>query len=272
MADEPIILDTGINSLLCPALEEPAPYYAKAYKVENGPNCWSTCRIDVIERSTETVIGNYNRNYSPLRTFHPFKLRGKWYALYSKDYTCTRIMELPSCKDIGGEDPECNGFCPVDFFVPGLHYIESKHFEYCPRHKTNKDYTKSCICNFQHKQGCVLAGDHANWDKRDDCICKEEAQAFHDWQIVWHFPERVHGFVAGCMWGDDSSMKIEYLDLSHADEGIIKREARFGYISLPGALHLNQAIELEVDEDLDPWLKIATESYYKLKTGERNDI
>jgi hypothetical protein len=42
------------------------------------------------------------------------------------------------------------------------------------------------------------------------------------------------GFVAGCVWGDDSSWKIEFIDLSKLGEGKIDRYPRFGYIELPG--------------------------------------
>lgn len=41
------------------------------------------------------------------------------------------------------------------------------------------------------------------------------------------------GFVAGCIWGDDTSWKIEYLDLSQISKGTITREHKFGYIALP---------------------------------------
>jgi hypothetical protein len=27
-------------------------------------------------------------------------------------------MELPSCRDIAGEDPNSHGFCPVEYYVP----------------------------------------------------------------------------------------------------------------------------------------------------------
>jgi hypothetical protein len=29
-------------------------------------------------------------------------------------------MELPSCKDIGGEEPSAGGFCPVEYFIPEI--------------------------------------------------------------------------------------------------------------------------------------------------------
>ncbi|MDQ3037801.1 MAG: hypothetical protein M3Y87_35735 [Myxococcota bacterium] len=42
------------------------------------------------------------------------------------------------------------------------------------------------------------------------------------------------GFVAGCVWGDDSSWKIQFIDLSQLSEGKIDRYDRFGYVELPG--------------------------------------
>jgi len=42
------------------------------------------------------------------------------------------------------------------------------------------------------------------------------------------------GFVCGCIWGDDTSWKIEFLDLSEITQGKITRDHRFGYVELPG--------------------------------------
>jgi hypothetical protein len=53
------------------------------------------------------------------------------------------------------------------------------------------------------------------------------------------------GFVAGCIWGDDSSWKVQYLDLSRAAEGVLKREERFGHLELPNAITLEQAVDLQ---------------------------
>lgn len=257
----PKICDTGVEALYCGALQRPAPYYAMALEpVDNGPGRWNYLKVGIYQRpeadiktegyskpqrnATDVKIGEYVRNYSSLmRTFHPFQLRGKWYALYSKDYTSTRIMSLPDCKDLGGEERDSWGFCPTDFWVPPLSYIEDVHPEKCPRYKSAErkpDYTEPCTC-------------------QND-----------EYQQVWHFPDRVHGFVAGCVWGDDSSWKIEYLDLSRADEGIIKREDRFGYIEMPAHLDLDKAIDLDAGDGYMS-LKIATESHYDLETGKKDE-
>jgi len=172
-------------------------YSAKPIKkIDNGKGYWGYEEIGVFDGDKQ--IGSYIRNYSAFyNTFFPFKRGGKWYALYSKDYTSTRLMELPSCKDLGGEKHDTFGFCPVDYYVP------------------------------------MYKDDEWNNDEvRDD---GEEYLAY--------------GFVAGCVWGDDSSWKIEMLDLSKVDEGIIKRKHQFGYIEEPDDVScLKDAIHHANDE------------------------
>ena len=66
-------------------------------------------------------IGSYTRTYPILfDTFMPFYQNGGVYALYSANYTTTRVMRLPSCEDIGGEEPSSGGFCPSEYYVPYL--------------------------------------------------------------------------------------------------------------------------------------------------------
>jgi hypothetical protein len=279
-----MISDTGIEALMCSALERPAPYYAKVTEpISNGGSYWNSLRVGIFQRpeadtkvkgyttpiisETDVQVGEYVRNYSSLmRTFHPFQLRGKWYALYSKDYTATRIMSLPDCKDLGGEEREQWGFCPTDYWVPGLHYIQSVCDPGCPREKTEThkpDFTKACTCTIVHDPDTCPQVNKTLKEKLTNtsrpCTCKERWAEFYEKHHIWHFPDRVHGFMAGCVWGDDSSWKIQYLDLSRADEGIIKREERFGYIEMPAHLTLDKAVNLEAGDDYW-WLRIASET------------
>jgi hypothetical protein len=115
------------------------------------------------------------------QTFCAFSKAGTDYALYSPHYTGTRLMELPSCRDLGGEDPSPDGFCPVEYFVP---------------------------------------------------IDPDSGDALDV------------GFVAGCVWGDDTSWKIQALDLSGAPDGKVARDARFGYVELPDKVGLPDAISV----------------------------
>ena len=88
-------------------------FYVETQPVDNGPGVMSSLIVSVFERSPAGVgkIGEYPRNHAGIYdTFHPFQLNGNWYALYSRDYTATRVMELPTCRDIAGEEPDSNGF------------------------------------------------------------------------------------------------------------------------------------------------------------------
>ena len=124
------------------------------------------CTIGIFNIETGEQVGSYERNYPFMNTFHAFKSNGKWYALYSKHYTATRVMSLPDCKDLGGEEPSSVGFCPVEYYVPN-----------------------------------------------SEAIGEEEGQ---EGNISGSF-----GFIAGCVWGDDTSLKLQYLDLSNIKNGLI---------------------------------------------------
>lgn len=180
-----------------------APYYAKVLKqLDYGQGYWKTLKVGVFKTgedgNLDIQVGEYVRNYHTLyKTFYPFKRYGQWYALYSKDYTATRIMSLPDCKDIGGEEPKGNGFCPVEYYVPQV--CQSKVDE-----------------NGKH----------------------------HFWYEFAPF-----GFVSGCVWGDDSSWKVQYLDLTNLQKGEIKRDQRLGYIALPESVKLSDAFGDEIFDE-----------------------
>lgn len=88
------------------------------------------------------------------------------------------------------------------------------------------------------------------------------------------------GFVAGCIWGDDSSWKIQYLDLSEIENGKILRDDRFGYIELPENLSLKDAIYVgdysvgwdnkNNEEDREPFIEISCRKIFSLDETERN--
>lgn len=181
-------------------------------KIENRPGSWNSLRVGVFDHNEQ--VGEYVRNYPSLyNTFCPFKQGDKWYALYSRDYTGTRVMSLPDCKDLGGEERAAHGFCPVDLYVPQ-----------------------------EDRDGEPLKGDF--------------------------------GFVAGCVWGDDTSWKIQYLDLSRASEGILVRSERFGYIPLPMGMRLKDAITISVDTYPyeHKFFHIATEAVYREDKGVVTDF
>ena len=196
-------------------------YSAEVLETISPPESWKIVKVGVFAHDDKgkRLIGEYERNYGTFfSTFFHFRKNNKDYALYSPNYSATRIMELPSCKDIGGEEPHTHGFCPIEFYVP--------------------------------------------WEKQDP----------------EGFPEQCTtadiGFVAGCIWGDDNTYKIQYLDLTKAEDGIINRDDRFGYIIKPEELSLAEAIYFDLEEgdledkDLCKTIKITTVQEFDIETGE----
>lgn len=162
-------------------------YYAKVIETIKTPPSWDNYKVGVFTNinGQEKQIGEYDRNYGLMSTFYPFKQNDKWYALYSKDYTATRVMSLPDCKDLCGEEEDAFGFCPVEYYIP---------------------------CQNGHS---------------------DDPSSYGNWEVNVGKLAGTFGFVAGCIWGDDSSWKVQYLDLSKITEGKLINEPRFGYLELP---------------------------------------
>jgi hypothetical protein len=211
------------------------------------------------------LIGSYGRNYGThFSTFHPFTKNGKDYALYSPDYTATRIMELPSCKDLGGEEPGSYGFCPVDYYVPS--YIDREWVDSDDKKHLHR------IHDPKPEDLCTTTNKFSPLDEKTGQRITVEKPAYPIGPLSYC----PFGFVAGCVWGDDSSWKIQFLDLAEAHRGIIKREERFGYIVMPASLSLRQAVRLTDDTCDGPietaqHLTIAVEREFDLRTGKQID-
>ena len=201
-------------------------YTAKVIeKIDNKPGEWTSLQVGVF--CDDVQIGTYQRNYHALMsTFFAFTRDGKDYALYSPDYTATRVMALPSCVDLGGEERDSSGFCPVEYFVP-----------------TYADH--------QYSTGSVRINNPNGPIDGEPQYCP-------------------FGFVSGCVWGDDSSWKVQYLDLARAAEGVIVRSEKFGYLELPNGINLSKAIDMDNYDDRYPYISIASAQHFNLITGERD--
>jgi hypothetical protein len=249
-------------------------YIAKPLtQIERDSKKWRGGNVGVfrVEDGKEEWIGEYERNYTSLfNTFFHFHRNGNDFALYSPDYTATRIMELPACKDLGGEEPHSEGFCPVDYFVPT--YIEQEVVSIItnPDGTTEREVEKILINNPKEETilDCVRRMPLTNFNTGET---RERVMTYHSLNSRQHQP---FGFVAGCVWGDDSTYKIQYLDLSEAEKGIVKRDDRFGYIALPENQSLQEAIDMcdygwdEKDESTS-YIRINIMQTFDLKTGEK---
>jgi len=170
-------------------------YVVKGLPKANRPGTWDSTIVEVFRRNSSSgdleKICEYERNYSLLQTFEPFRQGSRDFALISHDYTKTAVLDLESGSVIAVEvdGPGASsgaGFCPVGFYVPDWWDVND---------------------------GSIIPGSEY-WDADDE------------------WPNGDFGFVWGCQWGDDSSWKVQYLDLSRVQQGIVRREERFGYIEL----------------------------------------
>jgi hypothetical protein len=66
------------------------------------------------------------------------------------------------------------------------------------------------------------------WDLHDESIIPGSEY----WSADREWSSGDFGFVWGCVWGDDSSWKVQHLDLTRIQSGVIRREERFGYVEL----------------------------------------
>lgn len=194
-----------------------SPYKA----VVKNAQCGSKQTLDVL--FNEEKVGEFERNYGSFgeTTFAPFKKNDQWYALCSPNYTAISIMELPSCKIIGGEKSDDFGFCPVEIFVP-TYQLDFTHAT--PKEELSK---------YPESNHCWLSRDRVEKEYDEECWEKDREVFYEDF-----------AFVSGCIWGDDSSWKIEVRNISKANEGIIEDILEWGYHQLPHGLRLKECVEL----------------------------
>jgi len=73
------------------------------------------------------------------------------------------------------------------------------------------------------------------------------------------------GFVSGCRWGDDTSWKIRFLDLSKVKDGIVVADDRLGYVELPPKVKLMDAIDVIQETDQEsPIVSIAVATNFSI--------
>jgi hypothetical protein len=250
-------------------------YFAKVIaEIDNGENYWKYLKIGIfkVENDSEEQIGEYKRNYSSFyNTFCHFQKSGKDYALYSPDYTVSRIMELPTCKDIGGEEPGAGGFCPTDYFVPTYIEKETSWETVSARGIIGGNVTKNRLNNpsVEDLTESIKSREFNYQGTGEPCKITTLSRPLTPLNY-YQF-----GFVGGCIWGDDRSWKVQYLDLSQVENGIIGREERFGYVELLDGVPLKEAVTLTGHNDESGeykiYVEIKTMQTFVLETGKIYD-
>ncbi len=202
-----VLVDTDFE---VPALPKPRDeYYVRTSKKPNRPGTWDSTIVEVFRRGISARapgrIATYERNHAMFQTFEPFRQGGRALALISRDYPKTAVLDLGTGEVIAEEVEQFydgNPQCPGAGFCPVGFYVP--------------DW----------------------WDIHDASIIPGSEY----WNSEREWPNGSFGFVWGCIWGDDSSWKVQYLDLSRIQEGVITREERFGYVELATAGYRSPAL------------------------------
>ncbi|MBD8527419.1 hypothetical protein [Pseudomarimonas arenosa] len=169
-----------------------------AHAKEGSVGC---AQVEVFERTPQGLEerARYARNHAMFETFEPFRQRGRNFALVSRDYTKSAVLDLATGEIVAEEPDNEWDFCPVGFYVPDW------------------------------------------WDLHDDSVLPGSPY----WSKDCELPDGTFGFVWGCVWGDDSSWKVQWLDLSRVAEGALTREERFGYVEVSTRDWHSPALSLE---------------------------
>lgn len=216
----------------------------------SGDKEWPKGHVQITK--DDEVVYEYDRNYSFMKTFEPFRQWNgeRWhnYALISPRYTTYQVLDLETYEVVAERGyPQRDWYRTdtydqyertfaehPDWFEEGGYYAGKG-----PNDKINGE--GFCAVEFYVPDWAAW---DSSWEIGDDDQSMSEADwnefASYDWKEV-HTGQL--GFVAGCIWGDDSSWKIRAIDLSRISEGVVTEDERFGYIELPYALSLRQAIE-----------------------------
>lgn len=217
-------------------------YHIKTQKKSNGKGYWDYTIVEIF--SDDKKIGEYIRKYPSHTesTFVSVSYNGKDYALYSSDYQAISVMSLPDCKEIKLTD-ECKkqmySFCPIEIMVPKLWILSQE------------------IDGVKH----YYAYQKVDRDKEDPNF--KDAPTY----------DSTVGFALGCVWGDDSSFKLNLLDLSNIENGEIwyinnEKERKWLYEEFPDSLYLKD-LRVDFDESVNELtgeiVSLAPDSYLQLK-------
>lgn len=226
-------------------------YTAKVIdQIKNRPGSWNSLRVGVFENDVQ--IGEYVRNYSNLiNTFYPFKFKDRWFALYSPNYDSSAIMSLWDCKH-WCNIKDSRGFCPTSFYVPELCVVRANppndpepkfdHEKYTYQEKINglmycfrpgeKGYKGPYLKEEYESIRSKWLKDSEQW------VSRNMYETYAD-----------YGFVGGCIWGDDSTDKVRFIDLKDLDNKNAIMDERFGYIEIGMNANLKDSIYVDAEND-----------------------
>lgn len=264
----------SLPTFVLPAVKKPMD---EQYSTDVTPNESGKIHVTVYHVNDEGKrrdIYGYDRNYSMMKTFAPFRQfkDGAWhdYALISSNYMFLEVLDLESgtviakeqmpvmtqkrrdegaqrglslsqMSEIGTPLPG-NCFCPIEFYVPDLvveeELLDAKECSY---------YVAS------------LGNDEMN-DANFKYAAKARQFALDAYSGQW-------ALYGGCLWGDDNYVKLRYIDLSRISEGIVVQDERFGYVAMGESDSIKDMIKIR--ENTSPLhFDVAVAINFNMQTGE----
>jgi hypothetical protein len=207
------------------------------------PGCWDTAHAVIYDEGI--AVAAYQRNYPGKPPFEPFRQRAadgteRDFALVSAHYMSTRVLDLSTGKTVATEDhaADCEGRL--------------------------KEKGKHCNCGY----GFCPVGFYVPdwWDVHDGSI-QPGSEYWDDKHDRW--PDGTLGFVWGCYWGDDNGWKVQALDLSGVQDGVIKRDERFGYLHIDdNSSDPKTFIRVDSSDGNGPVVTFSVPRTYSIGTGK----
>lgn len=113
------VVDTDFE---IPSRSTPRDKYIIKASNKNRLGTWDSMLVDVYRRNSSAGdiehVCRYERNHAMFQTFEPFRQGRREFALISRHYTKTAVLDLASGKVMAEEEEDRSGFCPVGFYVP----------------------------------------------------------------------------------------------------------------------------------------------------------
>lgn len=187
------------------------PFTIQVKPVTNKPGQWDSNVVTVYQKLSEDAVpvsvGSYRRDYHSYveQTFCPFSTGdGTWYALYSHDYNTLSLARLTGgFTHLHSLDDQ---FCPVEIGVPFIYEVKNVDGEW---------RTEEVGWDAKEMQRQL--------DKFSGLSCEGNHRIRH----------ADFGFYSGCVWGDDSSWKLRFVDLRQVAEGkIVFDDKPLGYFPM----------------------------------------
>lgn len=205
----------------------PGNYYLTTQTIESQPGCWNWTRVKIYSKFKDEPILEYDRDYdshtmakNSVRTFQ-YNLGAPIYILYSDTYLSYKVRHMGTDEVVAEIKPESCNHIPVDIYIPTYH-----------SYKFSKD----------EGRGFAMI---TNGSKNVERDTKDWASS-GDQHNMGNLPM---AFVAGCVWGDDSSMKLKVLDLRRIKEGVLEFDESIGYHELPYSYSMSELSEIIMELD-----------------------